>query len=162
MENPEIVTIPETLLVGMQTNMSLTENKTFNLFSAFMPKRKTIKNAINTDVFEICIYKDGYFKNFNPNNTFTKWATLAVKNFENIPENMETFNIESGLYAKFNYKGLPQEIGGFMGYILGTWLPNSAYILDHRPHFNVLGDSYKSNAPASEEAIFIPIKPKTS
>ncbi|KJD35967.1 hypothetical protein PW52_08160 [Tamlana sedimentorum] len=158
--NPEIVTIPETLLVGMHTNMSLTENKTFNLFSAFMPQLSRINNIISPDVYEVIIYGEEYFQNFNPNTTFTKWASVAVENLENTPKNMDTLKLKTGNYAKFIYKGLPQDIGNFMGLIFENWLPHSEYILDDRPHFNVLGDSYKPNHPESEEVIFIPIKPK--
>ncbi|WP_339791455.1 GyrI-like domain-containing protein [uncultured Imperialibacter sp.] len=45
-------------------------------------------------------------------------------------------------------------------YIFGTWLPASAYDLDDRPHFEVLGDNYKNNDPTSEEEIWIPIRPR--
>jgi AraC family transcriptional regulator len=39
-------------------------------------------------------------------------------------------------------------------------LPNSAYALDDRAHFEVLGEKYKNNDPSSEEEIWIPIKVK--
>jgi AraC family transcriptional regulator len=44
--------------------------------------------------------------------------------------------------------------------MLTEWLPNSAYALDDRPHFEALGEQYKNNDPNSEEEIWIPIKPK--
>ncbi|MFM9945765.1 MAG: GyrI-like domain-containing protein, partial [Bacteroidia bacterium] len=44
--------------------------------------------------------------------------------------------------------------------IYGTWIPNSEYNLDNRPHFEILGEKYKNNHPDSEEEIWIPIKPK--
>jgi AraC family transcriptional regulator len=43
---------------------------------------------------------------------------------------------------------------------LGTWLPGSDFVLDTRPHFEVLGDQYKNNDTTSEEEIWIPIKLK--
>jgi AraC family transcriptional regulator len=45
-------------------------------------------------------------------------------------------------------------------YIFGTWLPNSEYVLDNRPHFEILGEKYKNDDPTSEEEIWIPIKAK--
>jgi AraC family transcriptional regulator len=39
-------------------------------------------------------------------------------------------------------------------------LPNSAYELDDREHFELLGEKYKNNDPNSEEEIWIPIRPK--
>jgi AraC family transcriptional regulator len=73
---------------------------------------------------------------------------------------METFTLTSGLYAVFQYKGTANEAAGTFQYILGTWLPNSEYTLDSRPHFEILGEKYKNNDPDSEEEIWIPIKPK--
>lgn len=44
-------------------------------------------------------------------------------------------------------------------YIFGTWLPASGYVLDDRPHFEVLGPGYRPDDPEAEEDIFIPIRP---
>lgn len=62
-----------------------------------------------------------------------------------------------GLYAVFDYKG-SSEVHKFIQYIYTSWLPNSEYKLDHRPHFEVLGEKYKNNDPNSEEEIWIPIQ----
>ena len=72
---------------------------------------------------------------------------------------MEAFILTGGLYAVFDYKGLNTDHSIYQ-YIFGTWLPNSDYVLDNRPHFEILGDKYKNNDPTSEEEIWIPIKPK--
>jgi AraC family transcriptional regulator len=45
-------------------------------------------------------------------------------------------------------------------YIFETWLPNSGYLLDNRPHFEILGAKYKNEDPDSEEELWIPIKHK--
>ena len=159
-QTPTIQTLENKKLVGHSIEMSLINNKTFQLFSGFMPLRKQIKNAINTDVYEILIYNSNYLKNFSLANTFTKWATVAVENYDTIPEGMDTFNLDSGLYAVFNYKGLPKDFGVFMSYIYTYWLPNSKYQLDQRPHFNLLGEKAKRNSPDSEEEVWTPIKLK--
>jgi AraC family transcriptional regulator len=72
---------------------------------------------------------------------------------------MEMFILQGGLYAVFDYKGLNTDNSIFQ-YILGIWLPVSDYVLDNRPHFEVLCDKYKNNDPISEEEIWIPIKTK--
>ena len=159
-KDPKIITLESKKLVGHSIEMSLIGNKTFQLFSGFMPLRKQIKNAINTDVYEVLIYNSNYLKSFSPANTFTKWVTVAVENYDTIPEGMDTFNLDSGLYAVFNYKGLPKGFGVFMSYIYTNWLPNSKYQLDQRPHFNLLGEKAKRNSPDSEEEVWIPIKLK--
>ncbi|WP_452222992.1 GyrI-like domain-containing protein [Lacinutrix chionoecetis] len=159
-EKPEIVTINNKKLVGHAIEMSLTENKTFQLFSGFMPIRKNIQNTIGNDIYEVLIYDHEYLKQFNPNNTFIKWVAVEVENYETLPDNIKTLELESGLYAVFNYKGLPQDFGKLMQYIYTDYLPKSIYKLDNRPHFNVLGEKTKRNSPDSEETVWIPIQPK--
>ncbi|WP_299890459.1 GyrI-like domain-containing protein [uncultured Lacinutrix sp.] len=157
-KEPRIETLKEKKLVGQCIAMSLVDNKTFELFSSFMPNRKTIKNTISKDIYEVMIYSDLHFKNFNPTHTFEKWAALEVSNNETIPDNMRTFNLETGLYAVFHYKGLPQGFGALMTYIITQWIPSSNYKLDNRPHFNILGEKYAKGSPDSEEEVWIPIK----
>ncbi|WP_396600492.1 GyrI-like domain-containing protein [Algibacter sp. R77976] len=157
---PRIELIKQKKLIGHSISMSLTDNKTFDLFTGFMPKRKQISNALSDDKFEVMIYDSLHFKNFNPNKTFIKWATLEVSDFNTIPEGMKDLTIENGLYAIFKYRGFAKNFGGFMNYVFTEWFPQSEYTLDNRPHFNVLGDKYIKNNPNSEEDVYIPIKKK--
>lgn len=153
---PKIENIVEKKLVGMRLSMSLANNKTGELWSSFMPRRKTITNNLSGDLISMQIYPDNYFDDFNPENTFEKWAAIEVSDFENIPADMNTYTLPGGLYAVFNYKGSGNDNHIFQ-YIFGTWLPKSLYILDHRPHFEVLGGKYKNNDSNSEEEIWIPV-----
>ncbi len=157
---PRIKTLLEKKFVGKSIDMSLVNNKTFELFSGFMPEKKHIKNALSADVYEVMVYDDSYFKSFNPANTFTKWASIEVSEFDTISEGMESCTLKGGLYAVFNYIGLAKDFSIFMRYILMEWLPDSDYELDQREHFNILGDTYKNNDPDSEEEVWIPIRVK--
>lgn len=157
---PLITTIKEKKLVGHAIEMSLANNKNQELFSGFMPNRKQITNVIGTDVFEVLVYDASYFKNFSPNNTFTKWATVEVKNFDTIPDKMQSFVLDEGLYAVFRYKGLAKDFSMMMQYIFMEWFPKSDYTLDTRPHFNLLGGKTKKDSIDSEEDVYIPIKKK--
>jgi AraC family transcriptional regulator len=105
------------------------------------------------------VYKPDHFTDFKPTNEFERWATVEVATFDKVPTEMETFVLQGGLYAVFDYKGLNTDNAIFQ-YIFRTWLPSSDYVLDNRPHFEVLGDQYKNNDPSSEEEIWIPIKTK--
>lgn len=82
-----------------------------------------------------------------------------VSNFDNVTSEMETFILSGGLYAIFDYKGLNTNYTIYR-YINLEWMPNSDYYLDNKPHFEILGEKYKNNDPASEEEIGIPIKRK--
>lgn len=142
--------------------MNLANNKTFDLWSSFMPKRKEIQNNISTDLISMQVYNSTYsFDNFDINAYFEKWAVVEVADFESIPNGMESFVLEGGLYAVFDYKGNGSDAAQTFQYIFQTWLPNSNYKLDNRPHFELLGAKYKNNDPNSEEEIWIPIKIKS-
>lgn len=126
-----------------------------------MPRRKEIANNLTNELISLAVYKPDQFSQFKPTNEFERWAAVEVSSFDNVPAEMETFILPGGLYAVFDYKGSSADNSVFQ-YILGEWLPASDYLLDHRPHFEVLGDKYKSNDPTSEEEIWIPIRPKST
>lgn len=157
---PEIKTLPKKSLIGKRITMSLAQNKTAELWKIFMPRRQEIKNVINSDLVSLQTYSPDYFKAFNPNNEFEKWALSEVSETNEIPNGMEVFSLEGGLYAVFFYKGLNTDFSIF-NYIFSEWLPKSEYNLDNRPHFEILGAKYKNNDPESEEEIWIPIKKKS-
>jgi len=158
---PRIITIPEKKLVGKRIRMTLSANPTAELWQSFMPRRKEIRNKLNSELLSVEVYDQNLdFKDFNPTTEFEKWATVEVHAFEDIPESMETLRLTGGLYAVFLYKGAAKDFAATFGYIFGTWLPASEYSLDNRPHFEVMGENYKGNDPTSEEEIWIPIKLK--
>jgi len=124
-----------------------------------MPHKKEIQNVVGTDLFSVEIYNDtNFFKNFNPNKEFEKWAAVEISELKNIPDEMEPITIPKGLYAVFSHKGPASEGPKTYQYIFGTWLPNSKYVLDNRPHLAIMGEKYKNNSPDSEEELWIPIK----
>jgi predicted transcriptional regulator YdeE len=91
---------------------------------------------------------------------FEKWAAAEVSDFDSIPENMEPYVLQGGLYAVFMHKGAASTGFKTFQFIFGTWLPQSEYELDNREHFEILGEKYKNEDPDSEEEIWIPIKHK--
>jgi AraC family transcriptional regulator len=151
-------TIPEKKLIGKSIKTSFANDRTFDLWKNFMPRRKEILNNLSTDLFSLQIYDISFFENFNPHVEFEKWALVEVSDFDNIPENMEAFTLQEGLYAVFLHKNATSTPEKTFGYIYQTWIPNSEYELDDRPHFEVLGEKYKNNDVSSEEEIWIPIR----
>ncbi len=155
---PRIETLTEKKLIWKRLTMSLSNNKTGELWRSFMTRRREISNNLTSEMFSIQVYdKPVDFGNLNQE--FEKWAAVEVSDFGTIPDGMETLKLEGGLYAVFQYKGSSTDTTIFQ-FIFGTWLPNSDYLLDSRPHFEILGEKYKNADPNSEEDIWIPIKPK--
>ncbi len=106
---PDIVQIPEKKLIGKSMKMSISKDRTFELWSSFMPRRKEIANQLHSDLFSMQVYDSTYFNNFNPNAEFTKWAAVEVSDFDAIPTGMDSYILEGGIYAVFLHKGASQE-----------------------------------------------------
>ena len=157
---PRIETLKAKKLVGKRMNMTFSNDKTFELWRSFMPLRKEIYNVVNPDLFSLQIYPSGFFDSFDPTVTFEKWAAVEVADFNSVPGDLFTINLPAGLYAIFLYKGLSTAAAETFKFIIGTWIPNSMYLLDNRPHFEILGEKYKNDDPDSQEEIWIPIKSK--
>lgn len=154
--NPTIQTLTEKKLIGKRMTISLANNKTGELWKSFIPVKKEIQNNIGSELYSVNLYDHSYFSDFNPNSVFEKWATVEVTNFGNVPPGMETLVLQGGLYAVFFYKGRNNDDTIFR-YIFAIWLPASGYVLDNRPHFEILGNKYKNGDPDSEEEIWIPV-----
>lgn len=155
---PRIEHIEETRLVGLRIQTSLANNQTPALFRLFMPRRREPETRLNAYIFSVQVYDaDMDFRSFTPTTIFEKWAAVEVAAFGELPEGMEALTIPAGLYVVFLYKGLPQDFPQTAQYIFGTWLPQSEYTLDNRPHFEIMGPAYRPDDPAAEEEVWIPI-----
>lgn len=162
MDSPKISILAQKVLIGKKLEMSYLNNRTVELWRSFMPRRKEIQNQVSSELYSMQIY-NGVFniQNFNPNDTFTKWAAIEVIDFEQIPEGMESYTLKGGLYAVFTHKGSSLDFQRTFQNIFDVWLPNSDYQIDDREHFELLGEKYKNESPDSEEDIWIPIKPRS-
>ncbi|MDB5256005.1 MAG: AraC family transcriptional regulator [Chitinophagaceae bacterium] len=159
MQEPRFEQLIEKKLVGKHLPMSLANNRTMELWQSFMPHRKNIPNSLSTDLYSLQIYDAALdFKDFNLQTVFEKWALVEVSDFNEVPEGMEAFTLPGGWYAVFIHSGL--DFQPTFQKIFYEWLPASDYVLDQRPHFEILGAKYKNNSPDSEEEVWVPVKKK--
>jgi AraC family transcriptional regulator len=157
---PSFHTIPPKTLVGQRLRMSFSDNRTGLLWRGFMPRRKEIANPAGSELISMQVYDQALdISTFHPNMQFDKWAAVEVTGEATVPEGMEAVTLPGGLYAVFLYKGASSAFASVFQYIFQTWLPASGYVVDHRPHFEVMGEKYKNDHPDSEEEIWIPVKP---
>ncbi len=157
---PRIEFASEKKLVVKRLTMSYADYRIGELWRAFMPRRKEITNNVSNDLISFVVYGPTHFSDYKPTNEFERWAAVEVENFDHVPAEMETYILPSGLFAVFHYTGLSTNSAAFYQYIYLEWLPNSEYVLDDRPHVEILGEKYKNNVPLSEEDVWIPIKLK--
>jgi AraC family transcriptional regulator len=157
---PRIENLREKKFAGKHLRMSLLNDRTLELWQSFMPFRKNISNKASSDLFSLQVYdKPLTSAGFDPLVEFEKWALQEVLDFGSIPEGMEPYTLKGGLYAVFVHRGLPRTFPTTFQRI-SNWVQHSEYAIDHREHFEVLGDRYKRDDPASEEEVWIPIKRK--
>ena len=119
-----------------------------------MPRRKEILNAVENKFYSLQVYPADFFQSFDIKKEFTKWAGLEILSENTIPKGMSLLTIPGGKYAVFTHVGPDTSI---FQQIYGAWIPNSAYNLDDRPHFELLDEHYKKGDPYSKEEIWIPI-----
>ena len=159
-KQPNLVTAGEKKLVGQRMQMSLADNRTNELWRHFLPRRREIQRYTGSALYSVEVYDDQYFTSFDPANRFDKWAAVEVTDFVDIPAGLEAITLPGGLYAVFVHRGSASAGRETYRYIFGTWLPESEYALDDRPHLAVMGEKYRNEGPDSEEEIWIPVKPR--
>lgn len=145
-------------LVGLKAAMSLAHNTTAELWRRFMPRRHEITNRATNDYVSLQVYGTTGPEMFAPGTQFEKWALVEVADHDAIPEGMERYDLHGGLYAVFVHEGPASAAPATFGYIFGTWLPQSGYELDDRPHFEVLPEGYDPMDPNAREEVWIPLK----
>jgi len=153
---PRIEILEPKKLIGIPMEMTLTDNKTGMLWQTFMPRRNEVKMRSTKDYISMQIYGKNW--NFSPRKPFTKWAAVEVSEFSEVPSGMKTHILNGGLYTVFMHKGPAATAPKTMEYIFLNWLPESAYKLDEREHFEVLPEGYNPVYEKANEEIWIPIK----
>ena len=155
-----IVETEEIKIIGVkaEANFNTISSITPQLARQFMPRLREILDRKDDFSLSLQNYKNFNFKAFNPNETFEKWVGVEVNDLEIVPKNMKTLEVKSGRYLVIDFKGTIPEFIKLWQYIHSTWLPNSGFELDNRPHFERLSSSYNPMQAVNDEEIWIPIK----
>lgn len=157
---PKIESLQQKTIVGMRMRLNFANFAVGSLWARFMPRCATVKNRIGKELFSLAVYPENFSFSkggFNAEIYFERWAGVEVESPKDMPDEMESLVVPAGLYAIFHYKGLNTDTSIYE-YIHGEWLPGSPYVLDTRPHFELLGEKYRNGDPNSEEDIYIPVR----
>ena len=74
---PEIRISAEKKLVGKHLTLTLANDRTYELWSSFMPRRKEIRNSLTTDLISMQVYdKSTSFAGFTQDTPFEKWDVV--------------------------------------------------------------------------------------
>jgi len=160
---PTILTEPKRKLIGIHCQTSLVQNNIPMLWQVFMRRQHEIDDSLDNGRFGISGYKEFDPTLFSANAMIDKWAAVEVSAVDRIPQDMVTYELSGGTYARFIHRGGKRNIQVSFEYIYSTWLPNSIYEIDNRDHFEHYPQGYKGpENPDSELSIFLPIKLKNS
>lgn len=159
MDEPKIRSIQPKKLVGLKIRTSLSEDRTFDLWTRFMPQVKNIRNQKKSGYYSVQLFDENLeFYRFTPQTYFEKWAAVEVEDFTDIPEELEIYTLPGGKYAVFIHNGPAKNFPETSQYIFEKWIPNSSFNLDKRPHFEVMGYDYRHDDPKAEEEIWVPVQ----
>ncbi len=89
--------------------MSLSVNKTEELWQKFMPRRSEVTNRSTSEYISMQVYDKNQKNLFSPTTLFEKWAAIEVLTQENIPNDMEPYSLNGGRYVVFIHKGPANE-----------------------------------------------------
>ena len=153
--------LSETRLAGRSIEMSISMDRTRELWSSFMPLLGRIDHRLGTDLYNVQFYSEDFYKNgVDPSRKFVKWAAAAVEEENMVPDGLELLVLPEGLYAVYEHIGPASDFPNTLQFFYGQWLPNSNYRLDHRAHFEILPENYRPDDPEAREEVWIPIRPK--
>ena len=153
---PQIITRPAIKLVGVSNRYDSRDLNLPKLWSGFAPYRNNIPNRIGDESFGI--YES--YEETGDEVSFVYVCTVAVENFEDVPEGMTARELPEQMYAKFTHTGPVANLDKTLKYIWASWLPKSDFDYIEKPDFELYRSGFDNNDPKNELYLHIPIKPK--
>jgi AraC family transcriptional regulator len=98
-QNPRIIQSPKLQLAGFNQPMSLYSDQTAQLWTRFMTLFVQETYRLGPNKYNVQLYPNDYFSNFDPSKEFIKWA--AAEHRGDIPPTLEELEVPEGLYAVF-------------------------------------------------------------
>lgn len=150
---PEIVSQPGMKLVGIANRYQSGGLQLKDLWLAFRPYRGKIANQTSDNAFGI--YEAYEEKGDDVN--FCYICSVAVVNFDDVPEGMITRELPTQLYAKFTHTGPVAKLDETLRYIWAVWLPNSPYEYIEKPDFELYMPGFNDADLQNKLYLHIPI-----
>ncbi|NKF51289.1 helix-turn-helix domain-containing protein [Shewanella sp. WXL01] len=154
---PEIIQRPAMKIVGIAAEYDDGDLSLPKLWSAFRPYRDSVANRVGSDFFGI--YES--YQEADDKTQFVYICSVEVSNFDDVPEQMITRELEAQTYAQFTHVGPIAELESTLRYIWGSWLPKSDYEYADKPDFELLPASFNNEDPQNKIYLNIPVIRKT-
>lgn len=155
----KIVNFPGIRLAALEGKMSFRDDLTPTLWRAFAMIRRHFPERFSTTQYSVSLYPARFFLDFSADRSFLKWAAAPMTGDTDPPGALKWLDIPPGRYAVFEYRGAAEGGASFFEYIFKEWLPQSGFILDTRPHFEILPPDYRPDDIDATEWVYIPVAP---
>lgn len=148
---PRIVDHAPFSVVGMKVRSKAGSSEIPQMWEALNPRVHEIQDRVGDDVaYGISTNMD------EQTGEFDYIAGFEVSSVPKIPEGMIRFEVPGGKYAVFR-TSLPR-LGDTFLHAYRTWVPQSGYQLTGGPDFEVYGEEFDPQDPASEFDVYVPIR----
>ena len=148
---PRIVERAAFTVTGMMVRGKAGSNEIPQMWEALNPRVHEIQGRTGEDVaYGISTNMD------EQSGEFDYIGGFEVGRGQEIPEGMVRFEVPGGKYAVFRTT-LPR-LGETFLYAYRTWAPQSGYELTGDPDFELYGEEFDPQDPASEFDVYVPIR----
>ena len=152
--------LPSLQLAAKGITMTMAENRTVELWQSAKPIMMRMQGR-RPGFISMEVFPEGInFENFTPRTPFQKWAAVQLDEGAAVPEGLEAYSLQGGLYAVFRFRGLPAQVAALMQHIFLEWIPASEYEVDDREQLAFMPEDYRPDDPDAEEEFFIPVRRK--
>ena len=150
--NPEIIEIPEKIIVGRHLTLPIDDHAVFPLWKQFRTEQSA-HNLMGVDLYAIQTYAE-----WPPKSTITHWAGIEKIDGVQYPSEWMIHALKGGTYARFIHRGTQADFPNTMAMIFTEWLPSSPYKYDSsRAQFQLMPADYVMNDPNAKEYVFVPL-----
>ena len=160
---PEIVPIPERLLVGKEVVYTSQFSDDGNcadivvpLWKNIYPRLKNHPNRCDDKLYGLA-YSEGYGIDAE---TMKYFASVCISQSSGVVGEFSESSLPGGWYAKFEKRGLADKTSSIVNYIYGVWFPSSQYERGEGPDFELFDKGYSLSDPNSLSYFLVPIKDK--
>jgi AraC family transcriptional regulator len=158
-KNPEIITIPakmyvglSTLFYGVESEKNNMADKLTSLWRKFLPRMSDIPNSVPGTGYGL-MRQVG-----DPNGQLEYLCAMEVSEIpKTLPKEMVSITIEKQKYAKFLHRGNVKEMNHTVNYIYSTWLLNSEFGRADGVDIEEYGQKYHPTSLESEVYYLLPI-----
>ena len=121
------------------------------LWTRFSPSIGTVPGQRGFTTYGVCIPTDPATGNFR------YIASVEVDATDGLPEELTGYEVPACKYAVFTHQGSLDHLQETVGYIFGTWLPESEYELTGTADFELYDGRFNPHTGSGEFEIWIPI-----